>query len=216
MDFQLLAGDSWHANTPRKGHPTRPRRQLPPRDLDLHRLPPDPLHHPVGPGGRQGRLRDRAAVRTPVPDRAPGQQPGAVPRSSRGPLGADDPRAGQRAGPALDDRDGLRKPRRRHVRATICTGASPSSSSSTTTAGPSCRPTSPTATTRSAATRSPPIAGASSTRSTGAPAMPATPATRDLVARLLPTGKPAHTRDLAAQTIGLCLIDPKQREARRA
>ena len=22
MDFQLLAGDSWHANTPRKGHPT--------------------------------------------------------------------------------------------------------------------------------------------------------------------------------------------------
>src|SRR5262249_21363329 len=29
--------------------------------------------------------------------------------------------------------------------------------------------------------------------------------TRDLVARLLPTGKPAHTRDLAAQTIGLCL-----------
>ena len=21
MDFQLLAGDSWHANTPRKGHP---------------------------------------------------------------------------------------------------------------------------------------------------------------------------------------------------
>ena len=38
-------------------------------------------------------------------------------------------------------------------------------------------------------------------------------ATRDLVAKLLPTGKPAHTRDLAAaQTIGLCLIDPKQEE----
>jgi HEAT repeat protein len=36
--------------------------------------------------------------------------------------------------------------------------------------------------------------------------------TRDLVARLLPTGRPAHTRDLAAQTIGLCLIDPEQRE----
>ena len=35
-------------------------------------------------------------------------------------------------------------------------------------------------------------------------------AARDLVAKLLPTGKPAHTRDLAAQTIGLCLIDPKQ------
>src|SRR5262249_6440229 len=35
-------------------------------------------------------------------------------------------------------------------------------------------------------------------------------ATRDLVARLLPDGKPANTRDLAAQTIGLCLIDPKQ------
>jgi HEAT repeat protein len=32
--------------------------------------------------------------------------------------------------------------------------------------------------------------------------------TRDLVARLLPTGKPANTRDLAAQTIGLCLRDP--------
>jgi len=34
-------------------------------------------------------------------------------------------------------------------------------------------------------------------------------ATRDLVATLMPTGKPAHTRDLAAQTIGLCLIEPK-------
>ena len=31
--------------------------------------------------------------------------------------------------------------------------------------------------------------------------------TRDLVAKLLPTGKPANTRDLAAQTIGLCLVD---------
>ena len=35
-------------------------------------------------------------------------------------------------------------------------------------------------------------------------------ATRDLVARLLPTGKPAHTRDLAAQTIGLGLLDPNR------
>ena len=33
--------------------------------------------------------------------------------------------------------------------------------------------------------------------------------TRDLVASLMPTGEPAHTRDLAAQTIGLCLIEPK-------
>ncbi len=31
--------------------------------------------------------------------------------------------------------------------------------------------------------------------------------TRDLVAKLLPTGEPAHTRDLAAQTIGLCVVD---------
>ncbi len=31
--------------------------------------------------------------------------------------------------------------------------------------------------------------------------------TRDLVARLLPTGEPSNTRDLAAQTIGLCWID---------
>ena len=38
---------------------------------------------------------------------------------------------------------------------------------------------------------------------------PSDHATRDLIARLLPTGKPAHTRDLAAQTIGLCLIDPR-------
>ena len=45
--------------------------------------------------------------------------------------------------------------------------------------------------------------------STGARATPSDKATRDLVAKLLPTGKPAHTRDLAAQTIGLCLIDPK-------
>ncbi len=35
-------------------------------------------------------------------------------------------------------------------------------------------------------------------------------ATRDLVARLLPTGKPANTRDLAAQTIGLCQLDARQ------
>src|SRR5262249_38734021 len=34
-------------------------------------------------------------------------------------------------------------------------------------------------------------------------------ATRDLVAALLPTGRPAHTRDLAAQTIGLCTIEPR-------
>jgi HEAT repeat protein len=32
---------------------------------------------------------------------------------------------------------------------------------------------------------------------------------RDLVAKLLATGKPANTRDLAAQTIGLSLIDPR-------
>lgn len=31
--------------------------------------------------------------------------------------------------------------------------------------------------------------------------------TRDLVERLLPTGEPSNTRDLAAQTIGLCWID---------
>jgi HEAT repeat protein len=34
--------------------------------------------------------------------------------------------------------------------------------------------------------------------------------TRDLVARLLPTGRAANTRDLAAQTIGLCVIDPQR------
>ena len=34
--------------------------------------------------------------------------------------------------------------------------------------------------------------------------------TRDLLATLLPTGKPVNTRDLAAQTIGLCLLDPNQ------
>jgi len=31
--------------------------------------------------------------------------------------------------------------------------------------------------------------------------------TRDLVASFLPTGEPSNTRDLAAQTIGLCLVD---------
>jgi HEAT repeat protein len=35
---------------------------------------------------------------------------------------------------------------------------------------------------------------------------------RDRVATLLPTGKAANTRDLAAQTIGLCLLDPKQQK----
>jgi hypothetical protein len=38
--------------------------------------------------------------------------------------------------------------------------------------------------------------------------------TRDLVATLLPMGEPAHTRDLAAQTIGLCTVD-RQRFAAR-
>ncbi|WP_406697738.1 HEAT repeat domain-containing protein [Singulisphaera sp. Ch08] len=32
--------------------------------------------------------------------------------------------------------------------------------------------------------------------------------TRDLIATLLPTSEPANTRDLAAQTIGLCQVDP--------
>ena len=53
MDFQLLAGDSWHANTPRKGHHARSRGQLPPRNIHLHCLPCDPLHHSVSPGRRQ-------------------------------------------------------------------------------------------------------------------------------------------------------------------
>ncbi len=38
--------------------------------------------------------------------------------------------------------------------------------------------------------------------------------TRDLIAGLVPTGKPSNTRDLAAQTIGLCLIDPHQEKHR--
>ena len=116
MDFQLLAGDSWHANTPRKGHPLDRVANFSPRNLDVRRLPPHPFHHPVGPGGRQGGYDDRATFCPPVPDRAAGQQPRAVPRSSRGALGADDPRAGERAGPALDDRHGLREPRHRQPR----------------------------------------------------------------------------------------------------
>ncbi len=35
--------------------------------------------------------------------------------------------------------------------------------------------------------------------------------TRDLVAKLLPTAEPANTRDLAAQTIGFCTIDPDRK-----
>lgn len=41
-------------------------------------------------------------------------------------------------------------------------------------------------------------------------------ATRDLVAALLPTGTPANTRDLAAQTIGLCLADRQKHAAKIA
>ena len=39
-------------------------------------------------------------------------------------------------------------------------------------------------------------------------------ATRDVVARVLPTGKPDTVRDLAAQTIGLCLSDPVGNKAK--
>ena len=38
--------------------------------------------------------------------------------------------------------------------------------------------------------------------------------TRDLVAKLLPTGEPSNTRDLAAQTIGLCLIGKEKNAAK--
>ena len=44
MDFQLLAGDSWHANTPRKGHPTDRIANAAPRDLDLPGLSRHPKY----------------------------------------------------------------------------------------------------------------------------------------------------------------------------
>jgi HEAT repeat protein len=45
---------------------------------------------------------------------------------------------------------------------------------------------------------------------------PEVAATRDVVARILPTGKPDNPRDLAAQTIGLCLSDPEENKAKIA
>ena len=113
MDFQLLAGDSWHANTPRKGHPMDRVANPHQETFDLPGLPRDAFHHPVGDGGRAGRIQGRAAVRPAIPDRTPGEQPHAVPRLPRRPLGSNDPRAGERDGAALDDPDRLREPGRR-------------------------------------------------------------------------------------------------------
>ena len=113
MDFQLLAGDSWHANTPRKGHPID-------RVANFHHetstcVACHPTHFTTQSAlaAVKAGYERRAALRPPVPDRAAGEQPGAVPRPSRGPLGPDDPRAGERPGPALDHRHGLREPGRR-------------------------------------------------------------------------------------------------------
>ena len=207
MDFQLLAGDSWHANTPRKG-------QAMDRVANVHHetstcvgCHADPLHDPVGPGGRRRRLPGSSS-RLPLQflfERL-ANNPVPLHGHDRGRLGPDDPRAGERAGTALDDPHGRGRPAQRSPTATTPPRPSPSSSSSTTTAARPSRPTRPTGTIPSAATRSPPTPGGSSIWSFRRTGDARFAATRDLVARLLPTGKPDNVRDLAAQTIGLCLI----------
>ena len=113
MDFQLLAGDSWHANTPRKGHPTD-------RVANFHHetstcVACHPTHFTT-----QSAL---AAVKAGYEVEQPfalqflterlANNPVPFHGHPERPLGPDDPGPGERAGPALDHRHGLRGPGRR-------------------------------------------------------------------------------------------------------
>ena len=189
MDFQLLAGDSWHANTPRKGHPTD-------RVANFHHetstcVACHPTHFTT-----QSAM---AAVKAGYPIEQPFALQFLTERLANNPVpfhGHPEalwarmiPAPANVLGRLSTIVHGLTRTASPARAATTSTAASPSSSSSITTAATSCRRTRPTATTPSAATRSPPIAGGSSTRSPAAPATPRYAQTRDLVAKLLPTGQ---------------------------
>ena len=206
MDFQLLAGDSWHANTPRKGHPLD-------RVANFHHetstcIACHPTHFTTQSALAAVRcgyaveqpdalrfLTDRLA-NNPVPFH--GYPEALWARMIPAPANV----MGRLSTILMDYEDlvaGL-------PGGTTPTRGSPSSSGSTTTA----------------ATRFPPdesngnnpvsrykVATDSWRQLDAMVARTGNPdyaKTRDLVARLLPTGEPANTRDLAAQTIGLCLM----------
>ena len=113
MDFQLLAGDSWHANTPRKGHPMD-------RVANFHHetstcVACHPTHFTT-----QSAL---AAVKAGYDVEQPfalqflterlANNPVPFHGHRGSPLGPDDPGAGERPGPAFDHGHGLRGPHRR-------------------------------------------------------------------------------------------------------
>ena len=210
MDFQLLAGDSWHANTPRKGHPTD-------RVANFHHetstcVACHPTHFTTqsalaavqaGYGVEQPFAMQFLVERlanNPVPFYG---HPGVVwARMIPAPAHV----LGRLSTIVQDHEDLVAGPEREHLHRGIAaflelyyTGRTELPPDETNGNNPVSRYKVATDSWRQLDTMA---------RRDGA--MPYA-RTRDLVARLLPTGKPANTRDLTAQTIGLCLIDPQRR-----
>jgi HEAT repeat protein len=209
MDFQLLAGDSWHANTPRKGHPTD-------RVANFHHetstcVACHPTHFTT-----QSAM---AAVKAGYPVEQPFALQFLVERLANNPvpfhghpdavwarmIPAPANVLGRLSTIVQDHEDRIAGPHRDHLHRAIAeflrlyydgrTAVPPDETNGNNqvsrykVATDSWRQLDWVA------------------RRTGDDRYART---RDLVARLLPTGQPANTRDLAAQTIGLCLIDPKR------
>ena len=209
MDFQLLAGDSWHANTPRKGHPTD-------RVANFHHetstcVACHPTHFTT-----QSAM---AAVKAGYPVEQPYAMQFLVERLTNNPVPFHGhPEAvwarmipapanvlGRLSTIVQDHEDRVAGPCRDHLHRGVAEflrlyydGRTEIPPDETNGNNPVSRYKVATDSWRQldrVARRTGEIRYAQ---------------TRDLVARLLATGKPANTRDLAAQTIGLCLIDPRR------
>lgn len=211
IDFQLLAGDSWHANTPRKGHPTD-------RVANFHHetstcIACHPTHfttQSVITAARAGyRIQQPFAFQflaerlanNPVP--FPGH-PGVVwARMIPSPANV----LGRLSTILQDEEERLGVPHRDDLHRAIAEflrlyydGRTELPPDETNGNNPVSRYKVAADSWRQLDTMA---------RRTGDARHAQT---RDLVASLIPTGKPANTRDLAQQTIGLCLIDPEHRK----
>jgi HEAT repeat protein len=210
MDYQLLAGDSWHANTPRKGHPTD-------RVANFHHetstcVACHPTHfttqsamaavkagYSIEQPFAMQFLIDRLA-NNPVPFH--GHPDAAWARMIPAPANV----LGRLSTIVQDHEDRIAGPHRDHLHRAIAEflklyydGRTELPSDETNGNNPVSRYKVATDSWRQLDRVA---------RRTGDDRYART---RDLVAGLLPTGKPANTRDLAAQTIGLCVIDPRRR-----
>ncbi len=210
MDFQLLAGDSWHANTPRKGHPTD-------RVANFHHETSTCL------GCHATHFTTQSAM-TAVKSGYAVEQPFAmqflVERLANNPVpfhGHPDALwarmipapanvLGRLSTIVQDHEDRVAGPNRDHLHRGIAEflklyydGRTELPPDETNGNNPVSRYKVATDSWRQLDTMARRTGDARYAR------------TRDLVAQLLPTGRPANTRDLAAQTIGLCLIDPDRR-----